>query len=450
MFNYVVLMIVIIYTRLCFAQASLDNSENCISLNDNVENILELAKTGKYRHTLDQPDAFQFDFSKQPPFAQYIEYQRHKIIAQNPKGRLPCPIMTSISAQLYGEKALQVVDLIAPFQLDAKAGDTGVLLIHGLTDSPYMFHDLASEFVKQGVSVRTLLLPGHGTAPSALIDISEQQWREAARYAVLSMLEDFDTVFLGGFSTGGALVIDYLNQAPLSQAHQAQIKGVLLWSPATKAKSNMAWAAKYAALLTDYMDEAADIDFAKYESFPYNAAAQVHALMQRIRPDKLVNTPNIPLFVVASGSDETIDTDSTLAFLSHWHTQRQREEKKRDTLIYYGNEDALRFLPSRIDMNSHGSCHKGEYCESIMDIAHTAPTNAPVNPYYGWLGHYRNCEHIKDAVNYKICKEAPTPVLGATTTQNLRTHSALQRLTFNPYYSQMITVLTQFINENRK
>ncbi|TMO60342.1 hypothetical protein CWC18_13885 [Pseudoalteromonas aurantia] len=195
------------------------NEEDCISINYLVTNAASVAEKGRYRQTLAITD--DFDFSTQGAFSEYIAHQRKKIFAENPKAHLPCPITTPISDQLYGGRDLKVIDLIAPFQVDPrmqaksnteKKHDTrGVLLIHGLTDSPFIFHDLASSFLKQGITVRTLLLPGHGTAASALVDVSHAQWRAATAYGVQSMLEDFDTVYLGGFSTGGALLIDYLN-----------------------------------------------------------------------------------------------------------------------------------------------------------------------------------------------------------------------------------------------
>jgi pimeloyl-ACP methyl ester carboxylesterase len=42
----------------------------------------------------------------------------------------------------------------------------GILLVHGLGDSPGTFVDLAQEFAARGFLVRTVLLPGHGTRPA--------------------------------------------------------------------------------------------------------------------------------------------------------------------------------------------------------------------------------------------------------------------------------------------
>ncbi|MGI9500774.1 MAG: hypothetical protein ACR2P3_12090, partial [Geminicoccaceae bacterium] len=43
--------------------------------------------------------------------------------------------------------------------------DRGILLIHGLNDTPFSMWDLGSRFAKACYLVRGVLLPGHGTVP---------------------------------------------------------------------------------------------------------------------------------------------------------------------------------------------------------------------------------------------------------------------------------------------
>lgn len=53
----------------------------------------------------------------------------------------------------------------------------GVLLLHGLSDSPYSLRNLAAHLHRKGAWVVGLRLPGHGTTPSALTDI---RWQDMA------------------------------------------------------------------------------------------------------------------------------------------------------------------------------------------------------------------------------------------------------------------------------
>lgn len=432
--------------------AKASSSLNCVTINNDLAQIEKFKQAGTYRFTKGGVQRINFDFASNKPFQDYLAAARAHINAQNPKANMPCPISTPTSKRLYADKPLQVVDLIAPFELKADNEKAAVLLIHGLTDSPYLFHDLANSFVEQGISVRTLLLPGHGTAAEALVDIDQADWRQAASYAIKSMLNDFDNVYLGGFSTGGALVVDYLNRNNLNESELQKLKGVMLWSPASEAKAGMAWAAKYVSWFTDYLDEAADIDFAKYESFPANAGAQVHALMKRIEPKKLKGLRNTPFFVVASEVDQTIETDATVNILARWHAQNGAAQAQDKLVYYYANnvEDQLNTLPSSLKTITTFSCEGQVYCERVLDIAHTSPTNASSNPHYGWQGSYRNCEHLTGTDLFASCKTTSSPTLGELTEENLQATPNLQRLTFNPYYEQMLEQMLGFIASTLK
>ena len=187
---------------------------NCVNINEDLDLITQLTDSGLLRKESDKFRIPEFNYDGSRSYQEYLEYARNKILADNPKAEMFCPIETNTSKLLYPDVDLdlqQVVDLVSPFELKHESSKKLVLLIHGLTDSPFLFHDLAYEFYQQGFSVRTLLLPGHGTAPSALIETKESEWRKATRYAMSRAIADFDQVYLGGFSTGGALILDQLS-----------------------------------------------------------------------------------------------------------------------------------------------------------------------------------------------------------------------------------------------
>src|SRR4051794_18908145 len=77
--------------------------------------------------------------------------------------------------------AEQFPDSIAansPFEWKPTRGEQkqGILLIHGLFDSPFMMRDIARHFLSRGFLVRTILLPGHGTVPGDLLNIERSEW----------------------------------------------------------------------------------------------------------------------------------------------------------------------------------------------------------------------------------------------------------------------------------
>jgi esterase/lipase len=443
-FKYIVVLLCLVSKF-----SSAEEAKDCLNLNDNFVTLID---SGKYRFANDTSNKAlkNINFNSLKSYQHYIE-ESHKVIAdRNPRATMPCPIVTETYQQLAQQnnwsQTPDVSQLIAPFELTQKNNDKAILLIHGLTDSPYSFHDLAQFFFLQGYTVRTLLLPGHGTAPSDLLEVSYQDWQQATQFAIESTLADFEQVYLGGFSTGGALIFDYLMQ---QQVADEKIRGLFMWSPASKAKSDQAWLAQYVDYIpfVDWIDLDADIDFAKYESFPYNAAAQVHGLMSRIVGEQAMSERvmhDIPLLVVASEHDQTIDTKQTLALIEQWQKAEGADKNKQTTLIYYGNKSSIS-LTADINLVVP-TCSASALCNEVFDVAHTGTTNAPNNPHYGAHGEYRNCGHyIKEAMRYRACKQNEQIIKGEVTQANLNHELPMQRVTYNPYYQEMLDVMTKFL-----
>jgi esterase/lipase len=429
---------------------------NCL-LVDYAE-IVKSIEEGKYRFSNknDGQQLLTFDYAAQKPFKEYLAYARRLILQKNPRAQQSCPINNEVhkilTLQTSSTEFAKVVDFISPFELRKKNSDKAILLIHGLTDSPYVFHDLAAFYYQQGFTVRTLLLPGHATAPADLIDVELAQWREATNYAINRTLKDFDNVYLGGFSTGGALILDYLmaNEQANDEVN-IKLKGLFLWSPASKAKSDIAWLAQYVDLIPflDWVGKDADSDFAKYESFPFNAGAQVHSLMSELLVSDVVlpiKIKNIPMFVVISEHDQTIATDATLALVTQWHNSTGKKDSNKDVVIYYGDKSkAKQQLPLNLNLVVP-TCEESELCAKVHDVAHTSVTNAPSNIHYGLAGNYRNCGHyIGDMALYQQCKTSENVIVGEKTAHNLQQGKPLYRLTYNPYYQQMLNEIKIFL-----
>ncbi|NTS75749.1 alpha/beta fold hydrolase [Catenovulum sp. SM1970] len=416
---------------------------DCIHIHQKAEQQVIFAEQGQYRFANDIAVP-PFNYTSQNAYSDYLNYAKARIAKRNPQADFKCPIKTDISAILSAdETGLTVKDLVAPFELKQNNQDKVVLLIHGLTDSPYHFHDLAGHFYQQGFNVRTLLLPGHGTAASDLIELDKAEWQQATTFAIESSLSDYQQVYLGGFSTGGALILDYLMAR---EQVSEQIKGILLWSPASKAKSDLAWAAQYVSWLSTWIDQSADTDFAKYESFPYNAAAQVHALMNRVngQAGNQRYFHNVPMLTFAAQNDSTISTSATITLINEWYRANPHSATE---LVYYGDElePALLKGIKLQQIPANKSCQSEDKC--VLDIAHTALINAPTNEHYGVVGYYRNCGHYPiDSQAFSDCKSAQYTVKGELTEDTKQHYPVFSRLTYNPHYSAMLEQINQFIN----
>jgi hypothetical protein len=67
------------------------------------------------------------------------------------------------------------------FELVPEKVQGGVLLLHGLTDSPYSLRRIGEIFYGKGFYVLGLRLPGHGTIPGALTEVDWKDWVAASR-----------------------------------------------------------------------------------------------------------------------------------------------------------------------------------------------------------------------------------------------------------------------------
>jgi alpha-beta hydrolase superfamily lysophospholipase len=206
----------------------------------------------------------------------------------------------------------------------------GVLLLHGLSDSPYLMRGLADFLHAQGWYVVVLRLPGHGTAPSGLLEVKWQDWAAAVRMAardIVTTVGPDKPLVLGGFSTGGALAVEYALAQRQGEAIP-KLSNLLLFSPAIGIDSMARWASTVNAISAlpglhklAWEDLLPEYDPYKYNSFPVNAGAQIWKLTKRI-DDQLsdlskhggaTGLPRILAF--QSGADATVSTVAVIRAL---------------------------------------------------------------------------------------------------------------------------------------
>ncbi len=97
------------------------------------------------------------------------------------------------------------------FVLEPKGKPVGaVVLLHGLTDSPYSQRHIAGFYRDRGFVAVVPRMPAHGTVPAALTDVEWEDWMAATRLAVREArrrTEPSTPLHLVGFSNGGALAL---------------------------------------------------------------------------------------------------------------------------------------------------------------------------------------------------------------------------------------------------
>ena len=165
------------------------------------------------------------------------------------------------------------------------AGKTkgAVVLLHGLTDSPYSLRHIAQRYVANGFAVVAIRLPGHGTVPAGLTNVSWEEWMAATRLAVREakrLAPSELPLHIVGFSNGGALAVKYAADA-LENPALARPDRLILLSPMIGVTSfaRFAGLAGWPAVLPSFAKAAwlnvvPEFNPFKYNSFPVNGARQ--------------------------------------------------------------------------------------------------------------------------------------------------------------------------------
>lgn len=369
-------------------------------------------------------------------FADYVSQSRDMIrkirSATNP----------DYSDQAHLDKA---VDGNAPFELEpsgagsagkVKTWRRGILLTHGLSDSPYFMRHLAACFQANGFRVIAVLLPGHGTRPGDLLDVSWQQWARAVAYGTDQLAAEVDEVYLGGYSAGGTLSI-------YQSLQDTRVRGLFLFAPALEITRQAAYACLHKLVSwliprTKWVYIKPDNDIYKYESFAKNTATQMYQLTLAVSAQLKLHELNIPIFAVASADDKTVNTSATVAFMA-------QQSHPANKLILY-TTDATKLA-------QNASAEKIDWVNSvvpeqkILSSAHTAILISPADEHYGIDGDYANCAHYypENMDKYEACKLHPKEYcLGEVTEKNLQA-GILRRLMYNPNFAAFETSLKLFI-----
>lgn len=91
-------------------------------------------------------------------------------------------------------------------------GNTGVLLIHGITKTPRELQELAEKLAERGFTVYCPLLPKHGTCPGKyetcwrdMVGVTPAEMKEGVEKSFLKLREKVDKIYVGGISLGANL-----------------------------------------------------------------------------------------------------------------------------------------------------------------------------------------------------------------------------------------------------
>lgn len=286
-----------------------------------------------------------------------------------------------------------------------------VVLLHGLTDTPYSLRHVARLYQARGFVAVGPRLPAHGTVPAALTVVEWEDWVAATRLAVREarrQLQPGQPLHLVGFSNGGALAmqhaLDALDDPELGRPDRvvlvspmigitafARFAGVLGWPAVFPAFANAAW-----------LGIVPEFNPFKYNSFPINGARQsslfTRSLQRQIeraaRAGRLRELP--PILTFQSVADFTVSTRAIITGLYERLPDNGSElvlidvnrSAKISPLLRANMETALeRLLPPpprtwRLTVIGNASPENPEVVRRVTEAGATAETTFPLGIAY--------------------------------------------------------------------
>lgn len=207
------------------------------------------------------------------------------------------------------------------YELTPTSPRAAVLLLHGLSDSPYSLQHMAVTLHEQGAHVLNIRLPGHGTAPSGLAWASWQDMAAAVRLGIdhLRQLNPDAPLYVVGYSNGAALALLH-ELASLTDPELPGIDKLVLISPEIGV-TRLAGFAKTQARLGRLLgleklawnDISPEYDPFKYNSFAINAGNLSFEITREIQRQiaQLTKTGEIegiaPILAFSSVVDATVE-----------------------------------------------------------------------------------------------------------------------------------------------
>jgi len=330
------------------------------------------------------------------------------------------------------------LDAVMPFELFPDADvckedkRVGVLLSHGLSDSPFSVRDPAYAFQKACYHVRVILLPGHGTKMEDLLSVSRDDWRDAFRNAADQFSKEVDTLYVGGFSTGGTLAAEY------AWEHSKKVAGAILFSPSFKINSGIDWLSPWLALVKDWLDFYVSDDFAKYASIPIPVIAEVYKLSKEVRDLILDDPKEVPVYIAMSQDDQTVDSSVTEAVFENGMIG----SNSRMTVYSQEQESGSRGRVKVYNTNWPQS--------KILGLSHMAVHGSPDNPYYGETGEYRICSwYLADEPLYQTCFTDTNNWFGERSDGLLEKSPHAARISWNPNFNSLMQDIVSFMHVNK-
>lgn len=325
-----------------------------------------------------------------------------------------------------------IVELNLPFYYSAadKCGNTelaNILMIHGLGRSPHHMRDIGKFLSDECVSVRAIVMPGHGADPGLLSKITDEQFMQG----IYARAEEFIKNTKGkryvlGFSYGGMMA------STIAQRHSDDLTGLVLFSPSFSGSENP----RGSRSNNEWWENLTYVPLGEHGLlYPaYHRTLTVQSLLNLFAQRAAFNNGvdiSLPTLLYQSQADRSTRYDDVIPVA-------KKKFENLQTLFYATNQDALTVeLGDNVTILDPRDDKK-----KVVSMSHLAAFVRWNSPHYSHEGvnGCRNpvnfdCEHMPDDVVFGGLRDVPENV-------------HLSRLVSNPHFERDMKYLIEFISQN--
>ena len=340
-----------------------------------------------------------------------------------------------ITDNQYAEREMNM-----PFECHSQNKDKGVFLVHGLGDSPYFLQDIAAVLCENGIRVRTILLPGHGTKPGDMLDVTFDKWYDETAFQLRQFMQEVDKVYAGGFSTGA-------NLTTLLAIHNDDIEGLMLFSPAFQSRFFISKFAPYIDGLLPWPNVEEEDNPTRYNSTAMQGFGAYQESVNALQKAFTTGPINTPVMMVVAAQDSVVDTQRVAEQF------RDNFVASKKCLIWQGTQPTFLNTPTADDPPSSAPEPLGGGKHIIVQpmllpkqrvgaASHMSPLFSPYNVFYGEQGSFRLCDNGQSAEKEARCLNGETVWFGPWGMEE--DNKVFARLTYNPYFDKLVDQMLAF------
>lgn len=179
----------------------------------------------------------------------------------------------------------------------------GCLLLHGFTSTPAELRVIGEALAAKGYTTMGILLPGHGTKPEDLLQITYRDWINSAQQGINELKKTCKRIVVIGHSMGGLLA--------LQMAARNKVEGVVTIAAALKPsnrKAHLAWLLKhfqtYVSGSPRERTEEEQQYLLHYPYFPVAAVAELQRLASHTRA--ILSQVTTAALIIQTKDDQTV------------------------------------------------------------------------------------------------------------------------------------------------